>query len=142
MANGALALNLAKHGQESLTLHFFAPTTMATTGVCILVGFMLVLLIIDYLFCYFLAWKIAMLTKVKFITGSRKTKPKAGDRRETKTHGLQIRVQGMARKPNGEPIGRLVSNGKPVLYWRRPGELDPWDYHHLSAEERIKFALM
>lgn len=74
---------------------------------------------------------------VRYFTGSSKPKPKAGDRRTTKKHGLQIRVQCMARDwMTGKPIGRMVSNGRPVFDWRKPLELDPWDYHHLTAEER------
>ena len=45
---------------------------------------------------------------------SSKPKPKAGDRRVTKKHGLQIRVQCMARDfTGGKPLGRIVSGGPP-----------------------------
>jgi hypothetical protein len=64
-----------------------------------------------------------------------KPKPKAGDRRTTKKHGLQIRVQCMARDWQGKPIGRIVNNGRPMFDWRKPAELDPWDHHHLTREE-------
>lgn len=75
--------------------------------------------------------------RVRYYTGCSKPKPKAGDRRMTKTHGLQIRVQCMARDfRTGAPIGRIVRAGRPVFDWRKPLELDPWDYHHLTAEER------
>ncbi len=74
---------------------------------------------------------------VRYYTGASKPKPKAGDRRTTKTHGLQIRVQCMARDfRTGAPIGRIVRNGRPVFDWRKPLELDPWDYHHLTEAER------
>lgn len=61
--------------------------------------------------------------------------PKAGDRRTTKKHGLQIRVQCMARGWDGQPLGRIVRAGRSVLDWRKPIELDPWDRHHLTADE-------
>lgn len=68
-----------------------------------------------------------------------RAKPKACDRRVTKKHGLQIRVQSMARSfsINPTPIGRLFSNGRPVFEWRKPEELEVWDRHHLTAEERV-----
>jgi hypothetical protein len=63
-----------------------------------------------------------------------RAKPKAGDTRVTKKHGLQIRVQCMARDwATGEPIGRMVRNGRPVFDWRKPVELDPWDQHLLKG---------
>lgn len=75
--------------------------------------------------------------RVRYYTGSSKPKPKAGDRRTTKMHGLQIRVQCMARDfRTGAPIGRIVRAGRPVFDWRKPIELDPWDYHLLTEAER------
>ena len=75
--------------------------------------------------------------RVRYYTGSSKPKPKAGDRRTTKTHGLQIRVQCMARDfRTGAPIGRIVRAGRPVFDWRKPLELDPWDHYHLTDAER------
>ncbi len=68
--------------------------------------------------------------------GNIRSKPQAGDRRTTKKHGLQIRVQCMSRNPNGTPRGRMVSNGRPVFDWRRPDQLDEWDLHHLTQVER------
>lgn len=58
-------------------------------------------------------------------------KPKIGDRRTTKKHGLQIRV---VETHNG----MWVCNGGRYRYdWRRPSELKgtSWDYL-LTAEER------
>lgn len=70
-------------------------------------------------------------------TTAERPKPKAGDRRTTKRHGLQIRVQCMARDFSGKnPVGRVVQNGRPVFDWRRPDQLDAWDHHHLTTEER------
>lgn len=79
--------------------------------------------------------------RVRYHTGSSKTKPKAGDRRTTKMHGLQIRVQCMARDfRTGAPIGRIVRAGRPVFDWRKPIELDPWDHYLLTADERAALA--
>ena len=78
--------------------------------------------------------------RVRYYTGTSKPKPKAGDRRTTKTHGVQIRVQRMARDWQGKPIGRLVSNGRPCYDWRTPRELDPWDHYLLTADERAALA--
>jgi hypothetical protein len=74
--------------------------------------------------------------KIHITTTTPRPKPKAGDRRTTKTHGVQIRVQCMSCAPNGQPQGRIVSNGRPVFDWRRPDQLDAWDHHHLTDEER------
>lgn len=68
--------------------------------------------------------------------GNIRSKPQAGDRRTTKKHGLQIRVQCMARSINGKPMGRMVSGSRPVFAWRKPVELDEWDLHHLTQPER------
>lgn len=76
--------------------------------------------------------------KVHIVSSKPTPKPKAGDRRTTKTHGLQIRVQCMARDWSGQPIGRIVRAGRPVFDWRKPIELDPWDHHHLTADELAK----
>jgi hypothetical protein len=70
-------------------------------------------------------------------TAARKPAPKAGDRRTTKLHGLQIRVHAMGRDPvTGKAIGRLFRNKHPVFMWRRPVELDFWDQYLLTEEER------
>lgn len=69
-----------------------------------------------------------------------KPRQQAGDRRVTKKHGLQIRVQDMATDFGaGKAIGRVVRAGRPVFSWVRPQDLAPWDRHHLSAEERAKY---
>ena len=69
------------------------------------------------------------MNRITITTAASRPKPRAGDIRRTKAHGLQIRVQCMARDFRGQPIGRLVSAGRPVYDWRRPAELDPWDQH-------------
>lgn len=79
-------------------------------------------------------------TSVRVAYGAPRKQPKAGDRRTTKTHGVQIRVQRMARDWQGKPIGRIVSGGRPCYDWRTPRELDPWDHYHLTADERAALA--
>lgn len=75
-------------------------------------------------------------TSVRVTYGEPRKQPKAGDRRTTKTHGVQIRVQRMARDWQGKPIGRIVSSGRPCYDWRTPRELDPWNHYLLTADER------
>lgn len=79
-------------------------------------------------------------TSVRVAYGAPRKQPKAGDRRTTKTHGVQIRVQRMARDWQGKPIGLIVSGGRPCYDWRTPRELDPWDHYHLTADERAALA--
>lgn len=78
--------------------------------------------------------------RITYATGDVGSKPKAGDRRTTKKHGVQIRVQRMARDWQGKPIGRIVSGRRPCFDWRTPRELDPWDHYLLTAEERAALA--
>ena len=73
------------------------------------------------------------------VTYASKPKPKAGERRRTNKHGLQIRVQAMATNWNGEPIGRVVRAGRPVFDWCKPSDLQPWDRHWLTGEEMDKY---
>lgn len=55
---------------------------------------------------------------VRFYTATKvRPKPRAGDRRTTKLHGLQIRVYVRARDIFGNPIGLVVSRGRPVFQW-------------------------
>lgn len=74
-------------------------------------------------------------TTITITSAASRPRPRAGDTRRTKLHGLQIRVRCMARNMAGRPIGRLVSNGRPVYGWRKPRELDPWDQHLLQRPE-------
>lgn len=75
-------------------------------------------------------------TSIHFSRTPVRKKPKPGDRRTTKLHGLQIRVQVMAKDACGRPIGRVVNYGRPSFEWRKPEHLEPWDQHHLTAQER------
>ena len=79
-------------------------------------------------------------TSMRVTYSAPRKQPKVGDRRTTKTHGVQVRVQRMARDWQGKPIGRIVSNGRPCFDWRTPRELDPWDHYLLTAEERAALA--
>ena len=80
-------------------------------------------------------------TSIRFYTSApAKRKPQAGDRRFTKKHGLQIRVQDMAMGfgGSGKPIGRVVNGGRPVFSWVEPQRLAAWDRHHLTPDELAK----
>jgi len=79
--------------------------------------------------------------RVRYYTGTGKPKPKAGDRRTTKKHGLQIRVQCLARDWTGAPIGLLVRGGRPVFEWREPRHLAKWDRYLLSHDEKARYFL-
>lgn len=70
------------------------------------------------------------------VLGPQRPKPKAGDRRTTKRHGLQIRVHDMATDGRGSAIGRLYNNGRPMFSWVAPADLETWDRYHLTATER------
>lgn len=71
-------------------------------------------------------------TSIRITFGpSRRRKPKAGDRRTTKAHGLQIRV--WLRAPCG---AMRVSNGRPCFDWVKPADLAPEDRHYLTTDER------
>lgn len=68
-------------------------------------------------------------------------RPKQGDRRTTKRHGLQVRVWARARDPmTRQPIGMLVRGSRPVFEWVAPADLEPWDQHLLTKEERAALA--
>lgn len=73
------------------------------------------------------------------ILGPQRTKPKVGDRRTTKKHGLQIRIQAAARNARGEVVGRLVTNGRPDFYWCEPHNIEWHDRYLLTPEERVQF---
>lgn len=77
--------------------------------------------------------------KITIICKPQRPKPKAGDRRVTKAHGLQIRVHDMAVGPRGSPIGRTFRQGRPCFTWMSPSDLATWDRHHLTPDERQKF---
>lgn len=76
---------------------------------------------------------------VRFFTGKVRKQPKAGDRRVTKAHGLQIRVHIRARDTRGNPMGMVCSNGRPLFDWCKPQHLAPWDRHYLSPDELAEY---
>lgn len=78
-----------------------------------------------------------MSVQVRYYYGAPRKKPREGDRRETKAHGVQYRVQEVARDHAGRPIGYRVSNGRPVYEWKCPAELLGTRHEHLlTAEDR------
>lgn len=79
---------------------------------------------------------------IRITTAPARKRPKAGDRRVTKKHGLQIRVHDMACVPGSWPRaarGRLYNNGRPCFTWVCPQDLEPWDRHHLTPEELAEY---
>lgn len=76
--------------------------------------------------------------RVRYYTSTARRTPQAGDRRVTKKHGLQIRVQVRAKDWKGQPFGFLVRSGRPVFEWCAPQDLASWDRHHLTPEEKAK----
>lgn len=74
---------------------------------------------------------------IQYSSSPARKKPRAGDRRTTKKHGLQIRVQTIIKPSPGLPGGWLYSNGRPVYEWAKPEDLlgGFWDYL-LTPEER------
>lgn len=77
-------------------------------------------------------------TSVRYLPASG-PKPCVGDRRVTKKHGLQIRVQCRALDWTGAPIGLLVRGGRPVFEWREPQHLAKWDRYLLSPDEMARY---
>lgn len=61
-------------------------------------------------------------------------KPKQGDRRTTKKHGLQIRI--MKRDSHGSFI---VSGGRQLYEWVSPSAIPHQCAHLLTDEERAKY---
>lgn len=72
--------------------------------------------------------------KIHITTGPSRPKPKAGDRRVTKKHGLQIRV--MVRDEYGRCI---VSRGRQLYEWREPQHLGPHDRWLLEPDESAHY---
>lgn len=72
---------------------------------------------------------------VRYYSAS-KPKPREGDRRTTKAHGLQIRIHVRARDFKGQPFGFLMRGGRPVFEWCEPRHLPEWDRHWLTPDER------
>lgn len=79
-----------------------------------------------------------LVTSVRYMAASR-PKQRAGDRRETKKYGLQIRVQIRATDWSGAPTALVVRNGRPVFEWREPQHLAKWDRCLLTDAERAHY---
>lgn len=73
------------------------------------------------------------------IMAPQRPKPRPGDRRTTKKHGLQIRTWDRAIDGSGKPYAYVVSYNRPRFSWTCPQDLAPWDRHYLTPEERAKF---
>lgn len=80
-----------------------------------------------------------VITSVRYYSTKRRPKPKAGDRRVTKKHGLQIRVWDVATNWRGDVIGHRVSNGRPCYSWVCPKDLRTSDRWYLTPEERAHY---
>lgn len=80
-----------------------------------------------------------VITSIRFFSGATRPRPRQGDRRVTKRHGLQIRVMSRVRDRMGRPIGFDCTGGRQRYEWRRPQELDPSDRYLLTAEERALY---
>lgn len=69
----------------------------------------------------------------------RKNKPRkepfAGERRTTKKHGEQIRVQ----EYSDVYKAWVVANGKPCYKWVCPEDLEPMYHQYLTKEEKRKY---
>lgn len=66
------------------------------------------------------------------LSGPTRKPPRAGDRRTTKKHGLQIRVHVRSQ-------GMLMMGGGHRYYlfeWRKPADLETCDQNLLTADER------
>lgn len=68
--------------------------------------------------------------RITISTTPQRKRPKEGDRRVTKKHGLQIRIQCRTSS------GLQVQNGRPVFDWRTLDQLEPRDFTYLTAAER------
>lgn len=70
---------------------------------------------------------------IRYTSAPARVKPKTGDRRTTKKHGLQIRIPQVCSF--GPHRGaRIYSNGRPCFEWAKPHEL-PALYHYLLTSE-------
>jgi hypothetical protein len=67
--------------------------------------------------------------RIHITTSPARPRPKTGDRKVTKKHGLRIRV------PEIHNGMHVVSNGRPCYIWRRPQDLPVFYRRHLTPEE-------
>lgn len=65
-------------------------------------------------------------------------RPRAGDRRVTKKHGLQIRLPVFAKDHCGRVIGLVVNRGHSVFEWCTPSEVVARGYDQFLSEEEIR----
>lgn len=74
-------------------------------------------------------------TSIIISSAPARPKPKTGDRRVTKKHGLQIRIPQVCTFGPGRGA-HVYNNGRPCLEWAKPHELPALYHHYLTAEER------
>lgn len=72
---------------------------------------------------------------IRYSSAPARAKPKVGDRRLTKKHGLQIRVP-MVCTTGPHAGARIYSNGRPRYEWAKPHELRPLYHYLLTTEEK------
>lgn len=76
---------------------------------------------------------------IRFSSGPVRKKPRAGDRRTTKKHGLQIRQPTLAKDHLGRVIGFDCTGGRQNYEWVSPRDLHPLYHCHLTAQEKKEF---
>jgi hypothetical protein len=74
-------------------------------------------------------------TSIRMSSAPARPKPKTGDRRTTKKHGLQIRIPMICDFGPGRGA-HVYSGGRPCFEWAKPHELPARFRHYLTAEER------
>lgn len=74
--------------------------------------------------------------RITYTSGPARPRPRVGDRRTTKKHGMQIRVLKMARDHRGRVIGLDCTGGRQRYEWVKLHELDKGDEWMLTNDER------
>jgi len=75
-------------------------------------------------------------TSIRFSTSPVRSKPREGDRRTTKKHGLQIRIMSMVHDRLGRPVGYNCTGGRQNYEWVAVKDLPARLHHLLLPEER------
>lgn len=74
-----------------------------------------------------------VITSIRFSSGPERKKPRAGDRRTTKKHGLQVRIP---QNHNGMGV---VAHGRPCYEWVSPADVPKRYCHHLTPQEQAQY---
>lgn len=77
--------------------------------------------------------------KITISTGPERKKPKTGDKRTTKKHGLQVRVPSMV-KLFGGGLAYDCTGGRQNYEWKTPKELIGSRWEHLLTKEELHAA--